>query len=122
MIHYCQSHLPIEACGMLSGEGNHIRSIYPLENIEHSDHNFAIGEKDFNNTLREIKTKREVFNGVFHSHPTSPAVPSKGDVKNAYSPDIIYFIISLARKDPQVEAYKFRNGNISKLNINVRGT
>jgi proteasome lid subunit RPN8/RPN11 len=42
---------------------------------------------------------------VYHSHPTSPPLPSKKDLARNYSEDVISMIISLARPDPVVRAW-----------------
>jgi proteasome lid subunit RPN8/RPN11 len=43
---------------------------------------------------------------VYHSHPTSPPVPSRKDLdRNYYGPDLMNFIISLQDGEPQMRGW-----------------
>ena len=43
---------------------------------------------------------------IYHSHPTSPPVPSKKDIeRNTYGPTVAWVIIGLAGDEPQVRAW-----------------
>ncbi len=51
---------------------------------------------------------------VYHSHPETPARPSKEDIRLAYDSDIIYLIISLAGKVPDIKSFKIRKDQVEK--------
>ncbi len=47
---------------------------------------------------RVMRERGEELLGIYHSHPRSPKpVPSETDVRLAYYPSAIYFIIGLAK-------------------------
>lgn len=52
------------------------------------------------------------LNGIFHSHPTAPPIPSNDDILNAHYPEATYFIISLLKKTPEVRCYSFRDSRV----------
>jgi proteasome lid subunit RPN8/RPN11 len=43
--------------------------------------------------------------GNFHSHPSTPARPSKEDIRLAYDPSASYLILSLAEEIPVLKAF-----------------
>ena len=45
---------------------------------------------------------------VYHSHPSSPPLPSKTDLERNYSEQVINFIISLAGPTPEVRGWWLR--------------
>ncbi|HCT84640.1 MAG TPA: hypothetical protein DF296_05525 [Candidatus Margulisbacteria bacterium] len=55
----------------------------------------------------------------YHSHPKSPARPSEEDIRMAYDPDILYFIISLADKTPHIKAYNIQKSKVEEETIQI---
>jgi len=45
--------------------------------------------------MRKIRETNQTLFGIYHSHPSSPAEPSKTDLENAAYAEANYFIISL---------------------------
>jgi len=111
MIAQARVELPNECCGMLAGklpavDGNVVvAELYPLVNEEASPVEFL---SDGDSMLRAEKARRNAgleFLAVYHSHPTSPPVPSKTDLANNYSEGVMNLIISLLGDVPVVEAW-----------------
>ena len=55
--------------------------------------------------------------GAYHSHPHSPAWPSPSDVAEAYYPEFIWIIASLAGADPELKAFRVADGQVIELAI-----
>jgi len=53
---------------------------------------------------------------IYHSHPDGPARPSATDVANAYYPDTVQLIISLAdRARPSVRTFTIIDGVVAEV-------
>src|SRR5258708_4490971 len=88
---------PNECCGLLAGTGGRAVSRYPLVNaaqfpaIEYLSEPRSMFAAD-----RAIRAAGLDVVTVYHSHPTSPPVPSKKDIASNYSESVMNLIISLA--------------------------
>jgi proteasome lid subunit RPN8/RPN11 len=60
----------------------------------------------------------ETMMGIYHSHPRSPAYPSKSDVELAFYSDSVYFIVSLAA-EVETRAFRIESGEIRGVEIVV---
>jgi proteasome lid subunit RPN8/RPN11 len=54
---------------------------------------------------RDIRRRGLDYVAVYHSHPTSPPVPSKKDLARNFSDDVVNFIISLTTDPPLVRGW-----------------
>ena len=58
--------------------------------------------------------------GIFHSHVSSPAYPSATDVRLAFYPEAVYFLVSLAReRERELRGYTIVDGNIEEVEVVV---
>ena len=88
---------PAECCGLLSGNGQLITSLYPLRNeADCPETRYFASPEDILAAMRKIREDAETMMGIYHSHPRTPPYPSKSDVELAFYFDSIYFIVSLA--------------------------
>jgi [CysO sulfur-carrier protein]-S-L-cysteine hydrolase len=117
MIDYCRKQLPYEACGILSGKERHNETLWKMINTERSTTSFAMDMEELGLKMKLIRKRNERMTGIFHSHPTAPALPSRGDIKNAHYPDTAYFIISFFREIPDVRCYSIRNFKVNQLKL-----
>lgn len=89
---------PAECCGLIGGDADRIgASVYRLRNIAPDPHTAYDGEpQDLCEAQRLMRARGEQLLGIYHSHPREarPA-PSESDVRLAYHPSAIYFIIGL---------------------------
>jgi proteasome lid subunit RPN8/RPN11 len=73
---------------------------------------------------RHIELRRELrcfappltILGVYHSHPSGLAYPSKTDIREAYYPDWIYVVIGL-RGRPRIAAFEIADGTVRPARI-----
>lgn len=114
MLAHARAARPEECCGLLGGDSDRIgASIYRLRNIA-PDRSVAYDgdPQDLCEAQRLMRARGEQLLGIYHSHPREAApAPSETDVRLAYHPSAIYFIIGLDEgndKDPAANLGAFR--------------
>jgi proteasome lid subunit RPN8/RPN11 len=119
IIAQARNELPNEACGLLVGSGNEILKQYPLTNIDHSPEHFSFDPKEQFAVLREARSQGLRIIANYHSHPESPSRPSQEDIRLAFDPDILYFILSLQEKEnPVIKAFSIKGGEVEEIPLN----
>ena len=100
---------PAECCGLIGGlPSGRARSIYRLRNAA-SDPRVAYeaAPEELFTAQRLMRERGEQLLAIYHSHPRSiEPVPSETDVRLAYYPAAIYFIIGLTSGDPALRAFR----------------
>jgi proteasome lid subunit RPN8/RPN11 len=89
---------PAECCGLLGGDAEHVgASVYRLRNIAPDASVAYDGDpQDLCEAQRLMRARGEQLLGIYHSHPREDVPsPSETDVRLAYHPSAIYFIIGL---------------------------
>ncbi len=117
--------VPNEVCGYLAGlrgDSLRVREVYGVQNALLSPTAFALDGQSMIDAERQIEEDGLELLGVFHSHPTSPAVPSPRDRGDAGSYDpfgyLAHLIVSLARDEPEVRAWSYgTDGQSMELDI-----
>ena len=98
---------PIESCGYLLGTDKETATEnYPMTNVDHSDEHFSFDPKEQFAVLKYARQKGLKIVGNWHSHPASPSRPSQEDLRLAFDPSILYFILSLAGEQPVLNAFR----------------
>ncbi len=105
MYDHARSSSPQECCGVLGGRGSVVTSVYLLQNDLQSPFEFLANPKELFNAMRSMRAKNEQMIGIFHSHPTTPPIPSPTDAERNYYPGLFYLIISLQNKEPQARCF-----------------
>jgi len=85
---------PEECCGLLAGDSDAVRFVYPLTNTEHSSISFTIDPAEHFHSWRHALSNEWDLIGAFHSHPSGPNHPSKTDLALANEPDWVYLIVA----------------------------
>ena len=109
---------PLECCGLLAGVreeakigDNSTESVgrvmrrYPLINAAASPTEFLSDARSMLDADRDMRTCGLDLLAVYHSHPTSRAVPSRTDLARHWYADVICMIVSLAAAPPDVRAW-----------------
>src|SRR5258705_8934158 len=105
---YAREADPAECCGLIGGSDRLLRSIYPLHNVA-ADPNvsYEAAPEDLFAAQRQMRDRGEDLLAIYHSHPRSAAPePSETDVRLAYYPQAVYFIIGLAGPQPVARAFR----------------
>jgi [CysO sulfur-carrier protein]-S-L-cysteine hydrolase len=100
---------PAECCGLISGATDGTaKTIFTLRNIAPDKTvSYEAAPEDLFAAQRQMRASDEQLLGIYHSHPRSaePA-PSETDVRLAYYPQAVYFIIGLAGPRPVMRAFR----------------
>src|SRR4051812_27592304 len=86
---------PNEACGLLAGKAGRVEKVFLARNREQSPVRYEVEPADLVRIFREIDDADLELLGIFHSHVFTQAYPSQTDVRLAYYPDAVYFLVSL---------------------------
>ena len=113
MISHACADYPVECCGLLAGtmedgEGGKLGRVtarYPLVNAAASPVEFESEPRSMFTAVRDMTRRGLDVLAVYHSHPASPALPSKKDLARNYSPDVVNFIVSLTTTPPTVRGW-----------------
>jgi Predicted metal-dependent protease of the PAD1/JAB1 superfamily len=91
---------PYECCGLLLGrfdnDGKRVTETYPISNAREESakrNRFLITPEELMKGERYARSRDLEVVGFYHSHPDSPAVPSKYDLEHAW-PTYSYIIVS----------------------------
>lgn len=99
---------PAECCGLIGGPQNgKVKSIYPLQNIAANKNvAYEAAPEDLFAAQRQMRERGEQLLAIYHSHPRSAEPrPSETDVRLAYYPRAVYFIIGLGGAQPVMRAF-----------------
>jgi len=120
MIAHAREEAPLEACGILAGKGGRVVTLYRARNADCSPVSYRLEPEEQYRIFTDIEENGWDILGIYHSHPTHPAVPSGIDLKQAYYPEAVYFVVSLADPlEPRVRAFRIVEGEITEEQIAV---
>ncbi|MDQ1591229.1 MAG: [CysO sulfur-carrier protein]-S-L-cysteine hydrolase [Pyrinomonadaceae bacterium] len=105
MLAHAREARPAECCGLVGGDAEGVgASVYRLRNRAPDPRVAYDGDpQDLCEAQRTMRARGEQLLGIYHSHPRESApAPSESDVRLAYHPSAIYFIIGIA--DDEAEA------------------
>lgn len=91
-----QSDTENETCGLIGARDNVATQVYPIKNTAlEKKHFFEMDPAMQIAAIKKMREQGEDLFAIFHSHPDTPAMPSKTDIEQAAYPDALYLIISL---------------------------
>ncbi|HEY7785237.1 MAG TPA: M67 family metallopeptidase [Pyrinomonadaceae bacterium] len=105
--HACTA-APDECCGLIGGENNRSRTIYPLTNVSLNPAvAYEAAPEELFAAQKQMRDRGEQLVAIYHSHPRSAEpLPSETDVKLAYYPSATYLIVGLAGAKPLLRAFE----------------
>jgi len=105
---YARAADPAECCGLIGGGEKSATSIYPLRNIApNTNTSYEAAPEDLFSAQRQMRERGEELLAIYHSHPrSSEPAPSQTDVRLAYYPQAVYFIIGLAGPTPVMRSFR----------------
>ena len=114
-----QSKTEQEVCGLISQNTSQQMTLIPITNVATEPEKFF--EMDPSGTIKAIKSIRdnesELF-AIFHSHPHSPAYPSKTDIEQAGYPESLYLIVSLNTKGVlELKGFKIHEDTVMNVDL-----
>ena len=118
MIAHVNSLYPEEACGLVGGQDERAGRLCPVENVLHSPVAFEMAPLQQIRAMLALEEEGLELIAIYHSHPHGPARPSASDVAQAYYPEAVQVIISLAdRARPTLRAFLIADGHVTEINV-----
>ena len=113
MLAHCRACLPDEAGGLLGGRMGRVEVALAVRNAQSSPVSYELDSHAQLHAMKRIEADRFDLVGIYHSHPTSPAYPSRTDVERAFFPgtdtlnfpEAVWVIVSLAAARPEARAF-----------------
>ena len=111
---------PNESCGFLLGRGSRVWYAAAMRNVAaRPARAYRIDDREHiasRRVLRSLEPRLDII-GVYHSHPSGPARPSRQDVRDAHYPDWIHVIVGFSGRRAVIYAYRIRRGVVTTLAI-----
>ncbi|HZZ77111.1 MAG TPA: M67 family metallopeptidase [Gemmataceae bacterium] len=109
MIQHARAEIPNECCGLLAGlrDGDVLRLLarHALVNEAASPTEYRSEPRSMFDAVKAMRRDGHEILAIYHSHPTSPPIPSKTDLARNYSLDVVNFIISLNDAQPSMRGW-----------------
>jgi len=116
---------PAECCGLIGGSNDRVQTVYRLRNVAADPLvGYEAAPEELFAAQRSMRERGEQLLGIYHSHPRSrEPVPSATDVRLAYYPSAIYFIIGLGEMNETLRAFRIseQDGRWQPLEYKVAG-
>jgi proteasome lid subunit RPN8/RPN11 len=120
MIDHARRDAPLECCGLLAARDGVVDLAIPTRNLKASRVAFLIDPADHFAALKKTRREGRDIVGAYHSHPRSPAVPSRTDLAEAHYEEFLYVIVSLAEEEPDVRGYRLADGGFADSQFTIR--
>jgi proteasome lid subunit RPN8/RPN11 len=109
IISHAREQSPDECCGLIGGatDGS-ARTVYRLRNVAADPLvTYEAAPEDLFAAQRSMRERGEKLLAIYHSHPRADIpVPSATDVRLAYYPSAVYFIVGLGGEQPKLGAFQ----------------
>ena len=112
MIAQAKEEAPYEACGVIAGKEGRAVKLYRTANAERSETTYRLEPEEQYKIFMEMEKKGWELWAIYHSHRTFPPYPSPRDIEQAYFPEALYIIISLAQEEPEIRAFRIVEGEV----------
>lgn len=111
---------PLEACGLLGGRNEQATEFHALTNVDASGEHYSMLPEEQFAAVKNMRAKGARLLALWHSHPTTPARMSEEDLRLAYTPDVVYVILSLATPDkPDIRGFVINSGAPAHVGIAI---
>ncbi|HEY5981850.1 MAG TPA: M67 family metallopeptidase [Anaerolineales bacterium] len=125
MLKHVQACAPLEACGLLGGQGDFVQIVIPVSNSERSPVRFRMDPAEQLHAFGLIEERNMELVGIFHSHTgdeasgsVAPGGPSPTDVAEAAYP-VVQIIWSRRAGQWSARGYRINGGRIASVTLEV---
>jgi len=108
-----------EVCGLIAHDSNNNYPLYPIDNIaDNPQYAFEMHPQQQINAFKEIREKQQNLFAIYHSHPSSAALPSTKDLHDSAYDDALNIIISLNMKGVlDMRGYLYQQGKFETVKL-----
>lgn len=119
MIDHARADAPNECCGMVASRDGEAVKVYPADNAAASPLRYEIDGAEQYRIQMEIDDAGHDLGAIYHSHTRSKPYPSQTDINLAFYPEALYVIVGLAGEEPEVRAFRIRDGQVAEAELEV---
>ena len=123
IVGHAKAGLPNESCGLIAGTVRGgvktVEKVYLLSNPDQSPEHFSVDPREQLAAVREMRALGLSPLGNFHSHPSTPAGPSREDIRLARDPKASYLILSLAGDTPVLKSFGVAGGKAAPQTLEI---
>lgn len=120
LVQQAEADFPLETCGLMAGDQNQVRHLYPVNNIRRSQTEYEMDPAGQLAAMIDLEERGWELIAIYHSHPHGPHMPSETDVERAYYPEAAHVIVSLmGQTQPQVRAFNIVAGAVAEIPLLV---
>lgn len=121
LLHHAQQTPDEEVCGLISSKNNTPVRSYPIKNTSATPAIFFnLDAQQQIHAIADMRNNNEQLFAIYHSHPSTPAIPSITDLEQASYPEALYLIISLNVKGVmEICAYKLHGTHYSEVALRL---
>jgi len=110
---------PLEACGYLAGKEGIVTTHYKMTNMDKSETHFSFDPPEQFRVIKTVRNSGLEIIAAYHSHPESPARPSKEDIRLAHDSSVIYVIVSLENGEKTCGAFIIKDGTVTSEPLEI---
>ena len=125
LLRHARSEVPNEACGLLSGDlaTGTASAYHPARNADASPYVYTVHPDDLLRIVLGIEDAGHDLVAIFHSHTSSPAVPSPTDRRQARYP-VVDLLATLSDPDASpaesLRAWRIEDGQSREVALELR--
>ena len=125
---HCKAEFPNETCGILAGRCGRVEKVYSMTNAKPGPTYYEMEPDEQFRVMKDIREKGLLMIGIYHSHPSGPAYPSRVDIEKAYwpgtlypnYPDAVHVIVSLMdRSNPIAKGFSISEGTVTEVRLSL---
>lgn len=122
MIDHALAERPNECCGIVAGriDGGvrHAERLFPLVNELASPTRYLSEPRSILSASKDIDRLGLTWVAVYHSHPTSPPIPSATDLANNFLGDeMIHVIVTLTTDPPTLRGWRLFESRFEEVTV-----
>jgi proteasome lid subunit RPN8/RPN11 len=118
IVAHARAEAPKEACGLVAGTGSTATRIIRCTNTHPNPvTRYTIDPREQLRAFRDMEAKGEELVAIYHSHPITQPYPSPTDRAEAHYPDAFYVLVSLRDAEPEIRAYRVRDGWVREVEL-----
>ncbi len=121
LLHHAQQSPADEVCGLIGAKDGVAARSYPIANIAAAPQRlFAMDGAQQIAALRAMRERGEELFAIYHSHPTTPPLPSHADLAQANYPEALYLIISLRTQGVlEMRGFRLKGDTVAEIALEI---
>lgn len=123
VVAHLRAALPSEGCGLLAINDEPGATVathfYPGSSLDRSPTRYTMDPVEVIAAFRDMRERGWRLGAIVHSHPVSPATPSRTDLRESYYPEALMVIASFQSEPPTLRAWNVRTGPAGPTEVTI---